>query len=367
MLIGAAVAPYQHFGFCKCDLPDEPGAYHLLYYEEDIKIARDIGLEAFRTGIEWALVEPREGIRDLEAIRLFRKYLSYIKEAGLKTWVTLHHFTNPRWVWKYGGWESRHVAKKFIEYVDLVGRELGGLIDVALIFNEPNMYTFLAYVRGVLPPFGFLSIKHMRNAQRVIDDAIVQARDVLKSYGVATSFTYSYTKFETNQLIFRPVSSILNNMNKKYIDLFRHMDYTAVNFYVVSRYTGFSLRYVLRPRELLRVNPPTPLAVTEFGVASRDEEFRTRYLCAMANVFREARPVAVFWWSFLHGYEWGLGYTPFFALVDIKKDGSRSITPLAEIYTKTLRNPPLCDIEEVDLGLEWRLPYRNFSSDESSP
>ncbi|MEM1902861.1 MAG: family 1 glycosylhydrolase [Pyrobaculum sp.] len=366
MLTGAAVSPYQHFGFCKCDLPDEAGALHLFHYREDIDLAKGLGLEAFRTGIEWALVEPREKSYDKEAVRLFFEYLKYIKERGLKTWVTLHHFTNPRWVWRYGGWESRYVAKRFLEYVDLVGRELGDVIDVALIFNEPNMYTFLAYIKGDLPPYGFLSIKHMQKVEKNIIEVILEARDLLKSYNITTSYTYSYTKFETHHIFFKPVISILNNINRKFLKLFKNMDYTSINFYVVSKFVKFTFRYVLKPEALLELKAWTPLAVTEFGVSTRDEEFRYRYLCAMSNVFKKLEPVAVFWWSFLHGYEWGLGYTPFFALVDVK-GGERIVTPLAEVYVKTLKNPPMCEIGEVDLGLEWRLSYRNFSSDDSPP
>jgi len=351
--IGAAVSPYQHFGFCQCDMPDEPGAYHILFYDEDIALAKSMGLDVFRTGIEWALVEPSEGRYNNEGLRLFKKYLSDIKAAGLETWVTLHHFTNPRWVWKYGGWESRETSKRFLAYIDLVARELGEYIDVAVIFNEPNMYTFLAYIRGDLPPHGFLSLKHMKSAQDNIDRVVLDARDVLKSYGVSATFTHSYSKFESKNKLFKPILYFLNRQNLKYLDMFKEMDYTSLNFYVVGRYENFTLRFTLRPKALLEVKHVKPLAVTEFGIASRNEKLRYEYLCAMANVFQEVKPAVAIWWSFLHGYEWGLGYQPFFALIDIK--GTRRVpTPLAFKFRDTLRNPPRCQLEEVDLGLEWR-------------
>ncbi|ABL88859.1 glycosyl hydrolase family 1 [Pyrobaculum islandicum DSM 4184] len=353
MQIGAAVSPYQHFGFCKCDMLDEPGAYHILFYEEDFDIAKAVGLDVFRTGIEWAIIEPREGYYDKEALKLFNEYLSSIKRRGIKTWVTLHHFTNPRWVWKYGGWESKDVTRRFLSYVDYVARELGGLIDVALIFNEPSMYTFLAYIRGDLPPYGFMSLKHMRRALSNINETILMARDILKNYGVVKSFTHSFTKFESKNAIFKPIIYFINRLNSKYLAMFKEMDYTSINFYVVGRYEDFSMRFLYRPKSLLEIKPPTPLAVTEFGIATRDEELRYRYLCSMAHVFKEVKPIVAIWWSFLHGYEWGLGYQPFFALVDIK--GTRRIlTRLAKVFRTTLENPPRCEFVERDAGLEWR-------------
>ena len=45
---------------------------------------------------------------------------------------------------------------------------------------------------------------------------------------------------------------------------------------------------------------------------------------------------AYHWWSFLHGFEWGLGYSPFFALidVDIDKTYKRTVAKTAEVYTR---------------------------------
>jgi beta-glucosidase len=72
----------------------------------------------------------------------------------------------------------------------------------------------------------------------------------------------------------------------------------------------------------------------------------------MARVFRKIEPVAVIWWSFLHGYEWGLGYKPFFALID----ENRRPTPLALSMRRILEAPPPeCGPLPRDLGIEWRM------------
>jgi beta-glucosidase len=77
----------------------------------------------------------------------------------------------------------------------------------------------------------------------------------------------------------------------------------------------------------------------------------------MARVFAELKPVTAIWWSFLHGYEWGLGYWPFFALVDVDPvTYERRFTPLAERFREVLLSPPAeCkEIVELDMGYEWR-------------
>jgi beta-glucosidase len=359
VFIGAAISPYQHFGLCECDMPDEPGAGHLMRYEQDLGLARQIGLDVFRTGIEWALVEPEEGRYSPEYLELFRKYLQAVRDRGMRAWVTLHHFTNPRWAWKYGGWLSKHVVRRFVEYAELVARELGSLIDIAIIFNEPNVYPHLAYTRGVLPPHAFLAERLAAAAMENIIRAIEMARDVLKSYGVRCTFTYNFTAVEGRD----PVSVLLRLaawlQDEVFRQLFREMDLTAVNFYVVSYFDGYGIRYRLKPRALLAVKKwaSGPVAVTEFGIPTRDEALRYRYLCTMARVLAELKPVAAVWWSFLHGYEWGLGYRPFFALVDVDRETwERRLTPLAERFREVLLNPPAdCkEINEMDMGYEWR-------------
>jgi beta-glucosidase len=359
MLVGAAISPYQHFGLCGCDMPDEPGAGHLARYEQDLDLARRIGLDVFRTGVEWALVEPREGQYSREWLEFFRRYLSAIRERGMRAWVTLHHFTNPRWVWRHGGWLSRHIARRFVQYVELVARELGDLIDVAIIFNEPSVYVMLSYVRGVLPPHAFMALRLARAAERNIMEAILGARDALRSHGVRCTFTYNYALVEGRDPVSAALGALAALHRAEYARLFREMDLTAINFYVVSHFDGYGIRHKLRPRALLAAKKwaPGPVAVTEFGIPTRDETLRLRYLCTMARVLAELRPVAAIWWSFLHGYEWGLGYQPFFALVDVDPATyERRVTPLALRFREVLLNPPAgCEeIDEMDMGYEWR-------------
>lgn len=359
MFIGAAVSPYQHFGLCNCDMPDEPGARHLAFYERDLDIARQVGLDVFRTGIEWALVEPEEGRYSPEWLEFFRRYLQAIRDRGMRVWLTLHHFTNPRWVWRHGGWLSRHVIKRFVQYVELVARELGGLIDVAVIFNEPNVYVMLSYVRGVLPPHAFMALRLARTAERNIAEAVLGARDALKSHGVRCTFTYNYTAVEGRNPVSAALGALATFQRAEYARLFREMDLTALNFYVVSYFDGHGIRHKLRPRALLAARKwaPGPIAVTEFGIPTRSESLRLRYLCTMARVLAELKPVAAIWWSFLHGYEWGLGYRPFFALIDVDLvTHERRVTPLAERFREVLLSPPAnCrEIDEMDMGYEWR-------------
>ncbi|MFB6490298.1 MAG: family 1 glycosylhydrolase [Thermoproteus sp. AZ2] len=349
MKIGAAISPYQHFGLCNCDLPDEPGARHIEYFEEDVKRAKAIGLDAFRTGVEWALIEPREEVLDRRWLGFFERYLATIREEGLELWLTAHHFTNPKWVWKIGGWESRDTAKRFLRYIELILQNFYKYINYLIIFNEPEIYVYLAYLKGDLPPHGYLAYRHAGRALENILNVIQAARDVSKSYGVKATFTHPYRKY-VGRGPAKLLAYALSKLAPSSLEVAKEMDVLAINFYVVTEVKLGDFRNLLKPEALLALRRHK-IAITEYGVATRNEALREAYLCRMAQVFEELRPEAAIWWSLLHGYEWGLGYSPFFALFD----EARRPTPLALKMRRIIENPPrACGELPEDLGLEWR-------------
>lgn len=154
-LFAAGISDYQHFGGSPCDLPAIPAARHSEHYREDFQILKESGLNAFRTGIEWARIEPEEGRIDEGAVEFYRNYLSRLRETGVKTIVTLHHFTNPRCIDRKGGWLSEETVGRFLDYVDFVSREFDEFIDYYVTMNEPVLYAQWAYLADEkgLPPF----------------------------------------------------------------------------------------------------------------------------------------------------------------------------------------------------------------------
>ena len=61
--------------------------------EEDVELLGKLGHQAFRMGVEWARIEPEEGVfLDFEADHYVRE-LACLKEKGIQTFVTLVHFS----------------------------------------------------------------------------------------------------------------------------------------------------------------------------------------------------------------------------------------------------------------------------------
>ena len=66
--------------------------------ETDFDRMTALGQNAHRLSIEWSRIEPCEGMFDPAALARYRAMLQGLRDRGITPMVTLHHFTNPRWL-----------------------------------------------------------------------------------------------------------------------------------------------------------------------------------------------------------------------------------------------------------------------------
>lgn len=152
-MVGAATAAHQVEGNnCHNDCwaqeqmphssyaePSLDAVDHYHRYEEDIRLMADAGLNAYRFSIEWARIEPEEGVFDAAEVEHYRKVIACCKANGLEPLVTLHHFSSPVWLIAKGGWEADTVVADFARYVTYIIKELGGELRYVCTINEANM------------------------------------------------------------------------------------------------------------------------------------------------------------------------------------------------------------------------------------
>lgn len=112
---------------------------HYNRYEEDIRLMAGAGLNAYRFSIEWARIEPEEGIFDQKETEHYRDVIRCCREAGLEPIVTLHHFSSPKWLIKKGGWEADSTPADFARYTRYICEQLGGGLSYICTINEANM------------------------------------------------------------------------------------------------------------------------------------------------------------------------------------------------------------------------------------
>ncbi len=112
---------------------------HYNLYEEDIALMEKAGLNAYRFSIEWARIEPEENCFDEAALAHYQNVIACCKKHGLEPFVTLHHFSSPKWLIGKGGWEAETTPDDFEKYVRYVMRAIGKDVKYVCTINEANM------------------------------------------------------------------------------------------------------------------------------------------------------------------------------------------------------------------------------------
>lgn len=152
-LVGAATAAHQvegnntnsdcwaleHMKDSGYTEPSLDAVDHYNRYEEDITLMAEVGLNAYRFSLEWARIEPQEGVFDGKEIEHYRSVIRCCKAHGIEPIVTLHHFSSPKWLITKGGWEADTTPQDFARYTRYVMEQLGSEIRYICTINEANM------------------------------------------------------------------------------------------------------------------------------------------------------------------------------------------------------------------------------------
>lgn len=118
--------------------PSGDAANSLLLWERDLDLARDIGLNTYRFGVEWARIEPEKGRFSQAMLDHYRRVVDGCRARGLVPIVTYSHFTAPRWFSAQGGWTNPESAELFARYCTKVTQAIGDAIHSAITLNEPD-------------------------------------------------------------------------------------------------------------------------------------------------------------------------------------------------------------------------------------
>ncbi len=344
-------------------------------YKEDIKLIKELNQNAHRFYIEWSRIEPSEDIWDYSAIKHYKDELILMKKAGIKTMLTLHHFTNPVWFVQKGGFTKRKSVFYFNRYVSFVAEQFGDLVDFWITINEPGIYTTQSYLHGVWPPqiknkyktfkvYWYLAKSH-KKAYQTIHKIYKKKNWQTPKVGIAQNAIsiHSYKPYSFFSFIIASFINWLWNHSFFYLTK-KHHDFLGINYYFHFRIDKSALKTFdifintyIEHREMSSVGweiysqgifnvlldmkrYKLPIYITENGIATVDENKRSRYLISYLKEVYHAIYAGVpvkgyFYWALIDNFEWEKGFDPRFGLVEVNfSTFQRSIRSTARIYSK---------------------------------
>lgn len=392
-LWGAATAPHQIEGNnTNSDIwylenqkptffaePSGDAANSLFLWERDLDLAKSLGLNCYRFGIEWARIEPERGRFSQAMIDHYSRVIDGCLERGLKPIVTFSHFTSPLWFSSQSGWVHADGPSLFARFTEKAARALADRMAIAITLNEPNLPIIL---KMLLPDeqwklqeealavasrklgasfIGAIACTRdqIPDLQRGLLAAHVAGRAAIKAVRPSLQVGVSLSMAD-EQAVGR--NSLRDAKRQElygaWLDLARHDDFVGVQNYYRTVWNDVGV--VSPPKDTDRdfrgqeVYAPSlgnavryaheqtgvPVLVSEHGVGTDDDSIRARLipeaLSGLKLAINQGVPVIGYChWSLIDNFEWTSGYAPKFGLASVNPgDFTRHPKPSAEILRR---------------------------------
>jgi len=340
---------------------------HWNRWQEDAALMREMGLQISRMGVEWARIEPQEGVFDETIIKRYLEEIKLLKTYGIRVLVTLHHFTNPMWFENMGAFSKVENITYYLRFVEKVVTAFGEHVSEYITINEPNVYATNGYFFGNWPPGG-VSFPDTVKIMSVMAAAHLEGYDLI--HGLRRKMGYSDTKvsFANHVRVFAPKNPAnpkdrffanlterffqgsltralmtgmfqfpLKNERKKWVGSSKcFCDFIAVNYYTRSSVSGLKdgtaknvpvndLGWEIYPQGIVECAKklhdlrPLPIYITENGTCDNSDSFRSLYLYDHLKALCESDlPFERYYhWCFCDNFEWVEGESARFGIVHI--------------------------------------------------
>jgi len=361
-------------------------------WREDVQLAKDMGLTAYRFSVEWARVEPVEGTFDEEALAHYEAIVDRCLELGMAPIVTFLHFTAPHWFAMRGGWLDPQAPELFARYCDTVMERFGDRIAIAVTMNEPNLPRLLSWMD--LPPFiaeldratlqaagEAAGVPAYRLANVMLPEEMdsladgmtaghLAARSAIKSRRADLPVGLSLAVMD--DVVVGDDASVRDHKRAEcyehWLGLAREDDFIGVQNYERIVYDGHGvvplpegtpvnqMGSAIEPASLggavryAHERSGVPVLVTEHGMSTADDTQRAAFiepsLSGLLDAMDDGVPVLGYChWTLMDNFEWIFGYGHQLGLHEVDRDTFvRTPKPSAAVYASLVRAHTSLDI-----------------------
>ncbi len=323
---------------------------HELRRDEDIEYITALG-NAYRMGFDWSRLQKAPlAPFDKAVVEEYRDFMKKLKARGTYLMLVIHHFSNPIWFAKEGGWENAKTIDYFIDFTRQIIQYFGDLADNWNTFNEPGVYITNAYVLGNFPP----QKKSYITARKVLKNmakAHVKAVRLLKiaypdiPVGISKNCVIFKSEHPLGYLPARFADHFFMNTVADHF-VIPELDYFGMSYYAKIPFIPQPITEIDNPGKLAEMGRAhdmmweyypqgmeecmmrywkkykKPMMITESGISTNDCDVRIAgikdYLKHIHNCIQNGVEVlGYFHWSTMDNFEWNLGPTYRFGLVHV--------------------------------------------------
>jgi beta-glucosidase len=339
---------------------------HELRFEEDARIISSLA-PGYRMGLMWSKLQREPlGSFDPETKTQYKRFLQDLASQGVKVMMVLHHFTNPLWFAKLGGWEKEQNIHLWVDYCKKVVDEFGDYIFQWNTFNEPNVYASYGWITGFFPPFKmnpYLAGKAVKNMGRAHDIVYDYIKSKYPEHMVGIS--HNAVVFDNENILGWFPARLSDWWFMEYVPShFEKVDFFGMSYYARVTHDPLPITYVETPERIKKLGVPhddmweyhpqglrtcidrywnrykKPIIITENGVCDASDELRQKAIIDYAQILHNALQDGIdirgyYWWSTWDNFEWHLGPTKKFGLYECDLETKeRKKRKSADIFSK---------------------------------
>lgn len=339
---------------------------HELRFAEDAAIIASLA-PSYRMGLLWSRLQRQPfGEFDQETSKQYHHFLQDLKNKKVSIMMVLHHFTNPLWFSKIGGWEKEENIALWTDFAKKVVDEFGQYVTYWNTFNEPNVYASYGWITGFFPPF--------KNNPLTVGK-------VVKNMGMAHDRVYEYikSKYPAQPVGISHNATIFSSENllgwfparlsdwwfMEYVPShFEKVDFFGMSYYTRVSHDPLPINHLETPEKLKALGRKhddlweyhpeglrtcldrywnkykKPIIITENGVCDESDFLRLQAIQDYAKIVHQAIKDGIdikgyYFWSSWDNFEWHLGPSMRFGLYEcdpVTKDRLRR--PSGELYSR---------------------------------
>lgn len=344
--------------------------------KEDIRIISSLAPH-YRMSLMWSRLQQKPYAQfDRAVVRMYSDFLRSLRAEGTEVMMVLHHFANPTWFSNSGGWENNQNIGAWLNFGEQMVETFAEYVSLWNTFNEPNLYTAMAYVAGEFPPFernivkANRVIRNLAKAHDLMYD-IIKRTDPDKPVGIS----HNSTSFKADNMLGYLPAKVFDWSYMSYPDnLFKKTDFFGMSYYARIGFDPLPVTYLSSPEKLTRTGKAhddmweyypagleeniirfwkkykKPIYVTENGICTSDDTKRVSaiadYMKALSGAMAKGADVRGYYhWTAWDNFEWSLGPTFRFGLYSVDPvTMERRKKPSADIYAN------LAFTKEIDLN-----------------
>lgn len=138
---------------------------HYRLWRDDIRLARSLGLKAYRLSLAWPRILPNgTGTVNERGLAYYDAVIDELLAAGIEPWVTLFHWDYPYGLYCQGGWLNARSPEWFADYTRVVVDRLSDRVAHWITVNEPQCFIGLGLHTGEHAPGDRLGLAEVLRA-----------------------------------------------------------------------------------------------------------------------------------------------------------------------------------------------------------